>query len=68
MTLPGMAAFLGRNGLGFVGFELDDAVVTSYQKRFPDDPGAVNLANWEKFEAENPGMFAAMYIFWVQKA
>jgi hypothetical protein len=41
--------------------------MANYRERFPDDPGAVNFANWSQIEAENPGTFAAMYQFWVQK-
>jgi hypothetical protein len=27
-----------------------------------------NLANWHRFESENPATFRGMYQFWVQKA
>jgi hypothetical protein len=27
-----------------------------------------DLANWHRFETENPATFASMYNFWVRKA
>lgn len=68
MTLPVIDAFLKENNLTFIGFELDDALFQAYRRRFPDDATATDLANWDIFEQENPGLFAAMYVFWVQKA
>jgi 2-polyprenyl-3-methyl-5-hydroxy-6-metoxy-1,4-benzoquinol methylase/Flp pilus assembly protein TadD len=68
MTLPEIAGFLKSHGLGFLGFELDDAVLGAYRERFPDDPAATDLTHWDSFEAEHPGMFAGMYEFWVWKA
>jgi SAM-dependent methyltransferase len=68
LTLPAIAGFLKENNLTFLGFELDDAILDAYRRRFPDDQAAVNLASWDIFERENPGLFAAMYAFWIQKA
>ncbi len=68
LTLPAIAQFLKENNLTFLGFELEDAVMGAYHRRFPNDQAATDLANWEIFETENPGMFAAMYAFWIQKA
>jgi 2-polyprenyl-3-methyl-5-hydroxy-6-metoxy-1,4-benzoquinol methylase len=68
LTLGGIARFLKENNLTFLGFELDDAVLDAYRRRFPQDQPATDLRNWELFEQENPGMFAAMYVFWIQKA
>jgi len=68
LTLGAINAFLKENNLTFLGFELDDAVLTAYRRRFPHDQAATDLASWELFEGENPGMFAAMYVFWIQKA
>jgi len=53
--------------LRFLGFELDDAVLAQYRRRFPQDRAATDLACWETFEADHPGLFGGMYIFWVQK-
>jgi SAM-dependent methyltransferase len=68
MTLAGMEAFLRRNGLHLIGFELDDAILDAYRRRFPDDAAAANFGNWAAFEADHPGMFAGMYKFWIWKA
>jgi Flp pilus assembly protein TadD/2-polyprenyl-3-methyl-5-hydroxy-6-metoxy-1,4-benzoquinol methylase len=68
MTLPEIGAFLKSHNLSLLGFELDDAVLDAYRQRFQDDAAATDLIHWETFEAEHPGMFAEMYVFWVQKA
>jgi tetratricopeptide (TPR) repeat protein/2-polyprenyl-3-methyl-5-hydroxy-6-metoxy-1,4-benzoquinol methylase len=67
MTLSDIAAFLEGNALTFLGFEVEDSVLHAYRKNFPDDRAATSLNHWQAFEQENPGTFAAMYIFWVQK-
>lgn len=67
MTLTGIDAFLRDNGLAFLGFEIDGAVLHAYKRRFPDDPAAINLAQWQIFENDNPYTFAGMYQFWVRK-
>jgi hypothetical protein len=68
MLLTGMDAFLRENNLTFLGFEIDDDVLHAYKRRFPDDPAATNLAQWQTFENENPDTFAGMYQLWIQKA
>ena len=67
MTLSDIAAFLEGNALTFLGFEVEDSVLHAYRKNFPDDRAATSLNHWQAFEQENPGTFAGMYIFWVQK-
>jgi Flp pilus assembly protein TadD/2-polyprenyl-3-methyl-5-hydroxy-6-metoxy-1,4-benzoquinol methylase len=67
LTLEQIDRFLKDNGSRFLGFELNDAVLNAYRARYPGDPGATDLSNWAAFERENPGMFAAMYVFWIQK-
>jgi hypothetical protein len=42
-------------------------VLHAYKRRFPDDPAATNLAQWQIFENDNPYTFAGMYQFWVRK-
>jgi len=66
MTLVQIAAFLQSRNLAFLGFELDDAVLAAYRKRFPEDKAATDLASWDAFEADHPGLFGGMYIFWLQ--
>jgi tetratricopeptide (TPR) repeat protein/2-polyprenyl-3-methyl-5-hydroxy-6-metoxy-1,4-benzoquinol methylase len=67
MTLAAIARFIQSHDLNLLGFELEDAVLAQYQQRFPEDRAATNLACWEAFEADHPGLFGGMYIFWVQK-
>jgi hypothetical protein len=68
VTLPRIAGFLKNHNLSLLGFELDDAVLDAYRRRFPDDATGTDLNCWETFEAEHPGIFAAMHVFWIQKA
>ena len=67
MTSPAIAAFLRDNDLTFLGFETDGATLQAYRRRFPDDPAATNLQQWNLFENEKPDTFARMYVFWMQK-
>lgn len=67
MTLAQIGAFLREQGLILLGFALDDTALAAYRTRFPDDSGATDLDNWQRFEADNPDTFAGMYQFWVQK-
>lgn len=68
MRLPEIARFLRDNGLTFLGFEIGDAVLRAYKRRFPGDAAATDLQHWDVFEAENPDTFSGMYVFWIQKA
>ena len=65
--LAEIAHFIQTHNLRLLGFELDDAVLATYRKHFPQDRPATDLARWEAFEADHPGLFGGMYIFWVQK-
>lgn len=67
LSLPQISEFLAAHGLRFLGFILDNSVMSLYRLRFPDDPAADNLDNWHVFEQENPGTFTQMYQFWVQR-
>ncbi len=66
-TLPQIAECLDTLDLELMGFEMRErAVVNRYLTRFPDDPGAVNLDNWHRFETDEPNIFIGMYQFWVK--
>jgi hypothetical protein len=67
LTLPEIAAFLRENELNFLGFEAEPDVLNAYRQRYPNDPAAIDLAQWQAFEQENPDTFFGMYQFWVQK-
>lgn len=62
-----LKGLLARNGVRFLGFDLDGAVKQTYLRRFPDDPAAVDLDHWHAFEQDHPDTFIGMYQFWVQK-
>jgi Tfp pilus assembly protein PilF/SAM-dependent methyltransferase len=64
-TAAQLADSIRAVGLAFLGFELADrGVLRAYRERFPEDPAAVSLENWGRFEAEHPHVFAGMYQFW----
>ena len=66
-NLPEIARCLDELDLEFIGFEMRErTVVDRYRARFPDDPGALNLDNWNRFEIDNPNTFVEMYQFWAK--
>jgi SAM-dependent methyltransferase len=66
--LPDIQSMLDRLGVSFLGFELAGRTAgREYRKRYPEDPGMVNLRNWAEFEADHPETFAGMYLFWVRR-
>jgi 2-polyprenyl-3-methyl-5-hydroxy-6-metoxy-1,4-benzoquinol methylase len=67
LSLPEIAAFLRENGLNFLGFEIEPDVLNAYRQHCPDDPAAIDLAQWHAFEQAHPDTFFSMYQFWVQK-
>ena len=67
VTLTAIDAFLRENELIFLGFE-GNVNMQAYKRRFPDDRAAVDLAQWQAFENENPDTFNRMYQFWIQKS
>ena len=68
LTLPQIAAFIAKQKLLLLGFDLGEAHQARYQARFPADPAIeVDLASWHVFETENPDTFMGMYQFWVQR-
>ena len=67
MTIPQIAAFIGKNNLQFLGFENDLQTCRNYALRFPADVAMTDLAQWHQFETDNPDSFIQMYQFWVQK-
>jgi hypothetical protein len=67
-TLPEIAAFLAAERLQFLGFQLDARVLRAYAAENPEDPAMIDLDRWHRFECKNPGIFASMYQFAIQKA
>jgi len=69
MTIPAIKAFLIANGLKFIGFVFDRAVLKRYQTLFADAGWSMtDLDRWHEEETKYPDTFASMYQFWVQKA
>ena len=68
-TLPQIDAIRRDLGLEFMGFEtMKPVVANAYRQSFPDDPAMTDLANWDLFEAKNPGLFLNMYNMWFRGA
>ena len=67
-TLPEIAAFLAAENLQFLGFQLDARVLRAYATEYPDDTAMIDLDLWHRFECKNPGIFAGMYQFAIQKS
>ncbi len=67
VTLAGIDDYLRAGGLTFLGFEINPGVLHAYRQRFPNDPAATDLGQWQTFENENPDTFSSMYQFWIQK-
>lgn len=63
--IPDIESLLARHGLVFAGMSFATGQEHQhFAARFADDPQQRSLANWQRFEAENPDTFAGMYNFW----
>jgi len=67
VTLAELDGYLRAHALTLLGFEINPSVLHAYRKRFPNDPAATDLGQWQIFENENPDTFSGMYQFWIQK-
>jgi hypothetical protein len=67
VTLAGIDDYLRVGNLTLLGFEINRNVLHAYRQRFPNDPAATDLGQWQVFENENPDTFSSMYQFWIQK-
>jgi hypothetical protein len=59
-------AFSDENSLDFIGFSVRKEIREQFLTHFPVQAEG-DLRLWDKFEAEYPDTFAAMYEFWAQK-
>jgi tetratricopeptide (TPR) repeat protein/SAM-dependent methyltransferase len=67
-TLPKVKKMLDENNLEFLGFLFQDqTLLRHYTNCFPEDPKAMSLDNWHRYETDNPSTFKNMYVFWVKK-
>src|SRR5262249_3067015 len=67
INLPQIVRFLVDNKLQFLVFNQAAHIRQRYHEQFPQDRAMIDLALWDRFEAENPRAFVGMYQFWVQK-
>ncbi len=62
--LPEIGGIIDALGLEFLGLHVHPEVRARYRNAFPNDPSMVSIANWHRFEVDNPGTFTNMYQFW----
>lgn len=68
LTIPRIKSFIAEHGLTFIGFEFEPPAQRHYRAVFSQAGwSSTDLDRWHDFETKNPGCFAAMYQFWVQK-
>lgn len=65
--LPEIAQNLEELGLKFLEFQVPGLLVKQFREAYPSPGADRDLANWDKFEQDNPSGFDAMYRFWCQK-
>jgi SAM-dependent methyltransferase len=67
MTLPEIEHFLADTGLRLGGFSLPEEVLARFRAFAGGAARAGTLADWHRYELENPATFDAMYCFWCRK-
>jgi SAM-dependent methyltransferase len=53
--------------LKFLGFVIPEGIRSQYRDSYPEDKRLTDLTNWQRFEQNNPDIFAGMFQFYVQK-
>ena len=67
-TISEIIKIINNYNLDFLGFVFANKLIKhNYSKFFKNDLKNINLENWNKFEINNPNIFASMYQFWVKK-
>jgi SAM-dependent methyltransferase len=61
-----IGGILDELDLEMLGLHVHPEVRARYRAAFPDDPAMTSVANWHRFEVENPATFTNMYQFWVR--
>jgi 2-polyprenyl-3-methyl-5-hydroxy-6-metoxy-1,4-benzoquinol methylase/tetratricopeptide (TPR) repeat protein len=68
LTIPAIKAFIDKQGLKFIGFDLKDDAAKAFRAMFADAGWSMSdLAKWDIVERKYPDTFMSMYMFWVQK-
>ena len=65
-TIKKIRSYINKLGLVFLGFE-DTYVLDRFKKKYYQINDLYNLDLWNKFELDNPRIFAGMYQFWCKK-
>ncbi len=65
-TIPEISKYINKLNLKFCGFE-NKELLNLFRATHNDVNDLYNLKLWDKFEANNPRIFAGMYQFWCQK-
>lgn len=64
-----LGALLAEHGLSLIGLQHSHPTAASrYAAARPDDPAQRDLEVWDALEAETPGLFSGMFVFWVRRA
>ena len=66
-TIARIKAFLDREQLSFLGFDLEKSILDAFRKQFPGEASLTDLDLWATFEADNPQTFRHMYQFMVRR-
>ena len=67
ITLPQIKSFIAANNVEFSGFIPVPSQLRIFAERFAERSALLDLDCWHTLETEMPGLFAAMYQFWVRK-
>jgi len=67
LTIPEIATVIEREGLVFLGFELDAKTIERFRQQHPAAEALVDLNAWNAFERANPRTFRNMYMFSIRK-
>jgi len=64
--LKEIATLIKQLELEPLGFVVDDVVRRDYEAASPEDPHAVSLSTWARFETKHPWIFQGMYQLWLR--
>lgn len=65
-TLTRIREMIEGEGLCFLGFEMDGAILDLYARFAPEDAAKNDLRSWNRFEVAHPGLIGG-YVFWCQR-
>ena len=66
-TIPEIKNSLSKLGLKFCGFEIDQFILSEFNKKNNEKDFMYDLDKWNEFEKCNKHTFGSMYQFWCQK-